>query len=418
MKKIFSYAMMLVAGSLAFISCDADHDSNPTLVTPADGSFVLNTPVYGTGVVDLFNSNGIELSWSQPQFTNSSAPVTAYYEVQLSNTGSFTTAYNADSLDNSAADFIALDETFTTCDVEVSASAIATALETLNQWPEGDAVFNNALTLSIRVRAFVQNASFKVLSQTFSNTVSVQTLPYYVELKNADPDIWYLIGADIGNGSWGSDVPTGSLPMQTVADFEYDKKTGFGQITWTGYLGGNGFKVKHLTSSWDEQIGQGSAYGAFVKNDDGSGNITVPTAGIYTITIDTEKLDGIDDKADCSSAVKVEAYDSTPTIFAGMCVSGNFNDWGDTAMEPVHSYDGAENHDWYTTITLDGAQEIKFKEPGSWDYNSGGSISETQDGSYYGYGTNNGANICPAAGKYLVIYNDITRFYRFILQEE
>jgi len=48
MKKIFSYAMLLVAGSLAFISCDKDDESNPILVSPAEGSFTVNNPVYGS----------------------------------------------------------------------------------------------------------------------------------------------------------------------------------------------------------------------------------------------------------------------------------------------------------------------------------------------------------------------------------
>jgi hypothetical protein len=416
MKKIFSYAMMLAAGSLAFISCDADRDSNPTLETPAAGTFVLNSPVYGTALVDLLISNSIALSWSQPQFTSSNAPVTANYEIQLSNAGTFTKAYDAELEDNTGADYIVLDETYTSCKVDVPASKIATALQTLNGWATDNTVFENGITLTVRVRAFVQNATFEVLAEVLSNEVTVNALPYYVELKAADPDIWYLIGGDIGAGGWTSDVPTGSLPLQTVADFEYDTKTGFGNITWTGYLGGNGFKIKHTLDSWDEQIGQGSAFGAFVKNDGGSSNISVPAAGYYTITVDTKALDAVADKDDCSAAVTVEAYTGTPDVFAGMCISGDFNSWGDTDMTPAHTYAGAVNHDWFATVTLDGAQGIKFKEPGSWDYNTGGPITETQDGSYFGYGTNNGDNIYPAAGTYLVIYNDITRYYRFILQ--
>jgi hypothetical protein len=84
-------------------------------------------------------------------------------------------------------------------------------------------------------------------------------------------------------------------------------------------------------------------------------------------------------------------------------------------MAPIHTA-VAENHDWYATVTLDGTQGIKIKETGSWDYNSGGALVELQDGSYYGTGSNGGDNLYPAAGTYLVIYNDITRHYRFILQ--
>ena len=387
--------MMLVAGSLAFISCDKDDESNPILVNPAEGSFTVNTPVYGNAQIDLKSSNALAMSWSQPQFTDPNAPVVANYQVQVSTTGSFTKAFDELAEDNTGADYFPLEEIYTSCNAEVSATAI----------DNGNAVFNDGTTLYARVLAFVQNASFSKLASVASNVVTFNVLPYYIELKAADPDIWYLIGGDIGDGKWSSDMPTSSYPMQTVADYEYDSKTGAGLITWTGYLAGNGFKLKHTLDSWDEQWGQGDSFGSFVKNDGGSGNITVPEAGYYTVTLNTEK-----------DELTIEKYEGTPAVFAGMCIAGHFNDWGDTEMKPVHTYDGAINHDWVANVTIGDGQAIKIKEPGSWDYNSGGSVLETADGSYYGYGTNGGDDIFLTPGNYLVIYNDITRFYRFVLQ--
>lgn len=404
MKKIFSYAMLLMAAGLTVVSCDTDLDSNPVLVTPAAGSFTVNTPTYGNAQVDLATSNGISLSWSQPQFTEPNAPVIATYEVQLSTTGNFTKAFNADAEDNAGADYISLDETYTDCVVNVPAKEIDKALEQLNAWSDASLdVFNTGCTTHFRIRAYVQNASFEALTEVLSNVVTVNTLPFYIELKAADPDLWYLIGGDIADGKWGSDVAVSVLPLQPIDGYEYDAKTGAGEVTWTGFLGGNGFKLKHTTDSWDEQWGQGDAFGSYVKNDGGSGNITVPAAGIYTVTLNTAT-----DKLTIEEA-------GAATVFSGMCISGDFNDWGDTEMSPVHTYDGAECHDWYATVTLDGAQGIKFKEPGSWDYNTGGPVNELSDG-IYGYGSNNGDNLYPAAGTYLVIYNDITRYYRFILK--
>ncbi|MBP5500216.1 MAG: SusF/SusE family outer membrane protein [Bacteroidales bacterium] len=405
MKKIFSYAMMLVAGSLAFISCDKDDESNPILVKPAEGSFTVNTPVYGNAQIDLMRSNTVAMSWSQPQFTDPNAPVVANYQVQVSSTGSFTKAFDEMAEDNTGADYFALDETYTACEVNVPTSAIDRALELLNGWDNTNSVFSEGATVYARVLAFVQNASFDKLATVASNVVTFNVLPYYIELKAADPDIWYLIGGDIGDGKWTSDMPTSSYPMHTVADWEYDTKTGAGVITWTGYLAGNGFKLKHTLDSWDEQWGQGDSFGSFVKNDGGSGNITVPEPGYYTVTLNTEK-----------DELTVEKYEGTPTVFPGMCIAGHFNEWGDTEMKPVHTYDGAINHDWVANVTIGADQAIKIKEPGSWDYNSGGDVFETADGSYYGYGTNGGADIFLTPGNYLVIYNDITRFYRFVLQ--
>ena len=317
--------MMLLAGSLAFISCDKDDESNPILVQPAEGSFTVNAPVYGNAQIDLMRSNSIAMSWSQPQFTDPNAPVIANYQVQVSSTGNFTKAFDEMAEDNTGADYFALEETYTACEVNVPASAIDRALELLNGWENGNAVFNDGATLYARVLAFVQNASFTKLATVASNVVTFNVLPYYIELKAADPDIWYLIGGDIGDGKWTSDMPTSSYPMHTVADWEYDPKTGAGVITWTGYLAGNGFKLKHTLDSWDEQWGQGDSFGSFVKNDGGSGNITVPEAGYYTVTLNTEK-----------DELTVEKYEGTPAVFAGMCISGHFNDWGDTEMKPLN----------------------------------------------------------------------------------
>ena len=397
--------MMLAATSLAFISCDKDDESNPILVSPAEGSFIVNTPVYGSSQIDLKTSNAVAMSWSQPQFTDPNAPVVANYQVQVSSTGSFTKAFDELAEDNTGADYFPLEEIYTSCTAEVSATAIDKALEMLNGWDVSSPAFTEGATVYARVLAFVQNASFDKLASVASNVVNFNVLPYYIELKAADPDIWYLIGGDIGDGKWSSDMPTSSYPMQTVADYEYDTKTGAGLITWTGYLAGNGFKLKHTLDSWDEQWGQGDSFGSFVKNDGGSGNITVPEPGYYTVTLNTEK-----------DELTVEKYDGTPAVFSGMCVAGHFNDWGDTDMKPVHTYDGAINHDWVVNVTIGDGQAIKFKEPGSWDYNSGGDFLETADGSFYGYGTNGGPDIYLTPGNYLVIYNDITRFYRFILQ--
>ena len=261
----------------------------------------------------------------------------------------------------------------------------------------------SSLNLTFRVLAAVQNASFETLSSITSNEITLGVVPYYVMLVAADPDIWYLIGSDIADGTWGGSVPTQTFPMETVKDYAYNTSTGAGIITWTGYLEGKGFKLKHTPDSWDEQWGQGASFGEFVMNDGGSGNITVPTAGIYTVTLNTE-----------TNELTIEATDKAK-VFAGMSISGDFNGWGDTEMAPIHTA-VAENHDWYATVTLDGTQGIKIKETGSWDYNSGGALVELQDGSYYGTGSNGGDNLYPAAGTYLVIYNDITRHYRFILQ--
>ncbi len=427
MKKIFSYAFMMVSTVLAFASCADDNDSNPTLLS-TPGEFVINAPKVGDVAVDLKNSESVNLTWSQPQFTTLNAPVVADYELQVSTTGTFEHEYDAsakkDAEDYVKPDYATIDETYKVCNVDVPTSEIAKALEKVEGWEDGAVPAEQKAY--IRVRAFIQNANKETLVETFSNNiVSFNSVPYYVELKNADPLIWYLIGGVIGDGSWGSAVPTGTLPMQTIDGEEYDAKTGYGKIQWIGYIpvlwgtdsNGNpeqkGFKLKQTPDSWDYQWGQGADFGQFVKNNGGSGNINVPTSGYYKVTLTTG------DPTDASAGeLKVEAYTEDVREYESICIAGDINGWSDDPMDPVFTYTGAINHDWTTTITVDGTQGIKFKIAGSWDANWGGSFSKTEAGDCYGIGSNGGANITLPAGTYTVVFNDITGFYRFIKSAE
>jgi hypothetical protein len=414
MKKIYSYAMLLLAGAFACTSCSDDRDSNPTIAQPTE--FTINNPATANGYVDLQESKTVELTWSQPVFTTFNAPVIPTYTVQLSTTGTFNKEYNDALDDNTGADFISMAETFSTCKANVSTESIDRALMQLMNWDE--TTVPTQLAVSIRVKAAVQDASFTEYSPVLSNIVKLNTVPYYMELKPADPEIWWLIGGDIGDGTWGDAIGQCVFPMLCVKDFEYDKKSGQGEIEWIGYLAGNGFKLRgSMTDGWATQIGQGPAFGSFLKNEGGSGNITVPEAGIYKITVNTAALAKVADKEDCTSAVTVEKYDGAAPVFTGMAISGSFNGWSDTDMKPVHTYAGAENHDWYITYKLAKGDEIKIKQAGSWDFNKGGSLVTTSDG-MYAFGVDGGANfVIEEEANYLILFNDITGFVRFIKQE-
>ena len=60
--------------------------------------------------------------------------------------------------------------------------------------------------------------------------------------------------------------------------------------------------------------------------------------------------------------------------------------------------------------------EIKVKQADSWDFNKGGVFYDYSEGMYV-YGEDNGPNLVIAeSGTYLIIFNDITGFIRFIKQ--
>ena len=149
------------------------------------------------------------------------------------------------------------------------------------------------------------------------------------------------------------------------------------------------------------QIGQGGSFGEYVLNDGGSGNISVPADGIYTVTLDTK-----------SNTPAITLYDGTPKVFDGMALSGSFNGWGDTNFTPVTTV--GENHDWYLSIDLNAGDEVKIKMAGEWTFNWGGA-SKTFSAGFYGKGENNGANLyISQSGTYDIFFNDILGLYRFV----
>ena len=112
MKTIFKSTILLAAVGLSlFTSCKDDNESNPTLTQPT--TFVLNEPAI-TGNIDLEKTPSVDLTWSQPTpYNNFNTPVVPTYTVQVSPTGSFNNAFDANLEDNSGADFFTLDETYT-----------------------------------------------------------------------------------------------------------------------------------------------------------------------------------------------------------------------------------------------------------------------------------------------------------------
>ena len=402
MKTIFKSTLLIAAaGLMLFTSCKDDNESNPTLTQATQ--FVLNNPAI-TGNVDLEKSQTVTLTWSQPTpYTDFNAPVVPTYTIQVSPTGSFSKAFDANAEDNTGADYFDVDETFTSgIAAQINTESLNRSLLQLLGWTE--ITVPSTQQVSFRVKSVIRDASFREYYPIYSNVVSMTTIPYYIELKPADPEIWWLIGADIADGSWGGDYGKCVIPMQTLDGAEYDKKTGQGEIQWIGYLGGSGFKLRgSMDDNWATQWGQGDSFGTYVKNDGGSGNITVPEAGLYKVTLNTK-----DDE------LSIEAYDGSAPVYSGMAISGSFNDWSDTDMTPCST--GWENHDWYITYDFAAGDEVKIKEAGSWDFNKGGSFI-TYGGGMYVYGVGNGANLAIAeAGTYLIIFNDITGYIRFIKQ--
>ena len=391
MKNILKSTLLLMCGMGLFVACADDNDSNPTLQQPS--TFVLNEPSYAAQMVALEYSNGINFTWSQPDY---GFPAEVSYDIQASPTGSFTVSTDEANADESGAtipDYAVITSGVFGGSGSMDGTYLDRNLVQICQWTES--TVPSTQTVYVRLAASTPGAQ-----TIYSNVVAIQTIAFYIALKDAAPELWYLVGECIGDGSWGNsadNIGKAIFPLMTLADETYDKVTGKGVISYTGFFpGGKGFKLIKTPGDWAEQWGAGDA--GYVKNDGGSGNITVAADGYYTVKLDTK-----------NDVLTVEPYDGAPRAFTSMGMPGGYNGWDVNAnlMTAFDTY-GGENHAWSATFDAGEDGELKFAADGGWDFNWGAASFP------YGQGTQNGANIPYAAGSYKVFLNDITGQFMFI----
>lgn len=418
MKNKYIIGAMLVGIISLFASCSDDNDSNPTLIQPTE--FKLNTPEYVNATIDLEHSTGLSLSWSQPKYTADNAPINVTYEVQVSPTNSFTVSTDEAAADESGekvADYAALSHTTQLCKTSASAEEIDKALVKILKLTEGNVPAEQ--DAYVRVNAFILEGTNR-LNPIASNSVQLKVKPYYVELKDATPIMWYLVGNMFG-GKWAGDKITGTdnLPMFLKPNFSYDKKTGTGEIEYTNYFltgayndkaecADAGFKILPASFNWDYSMNaDGGQAGTIVyRGDTGSdgGHIVAPEAGYYTVTINTAN----------NTATMVKYEDEVNKTYGTIQISGSFNDWTDTPMLPYNT-EGVENHAWYYVMEVPAGEtaQFKFKIAGSWD-TSWGYGKADGDINMFGKCEAGGKNLGLAEGKYVISFNDITGAFSIV----
>lgn len=416
MKNKYMMGALLFGIISLFASCSDDNDSNPTLIQPKE--FTLNTPEYANSTIDLEHSTGLGLTWSQPKYTADNAPINATYEVQVSPTNTFTVSTDEAAADESGEkvpDYAALSNTTQKCNISASAEEIDKALVKILKWTEGNVPATQEVY--VRVNAFVQEGTSR-LNPVASNSVKLNVNPYYIELKDAVPTMWYLVGNMFG-AKWGNnkDIGVDALPMFLKPNFSYDKKTGAGEIEYTNYFltgdyndkaecDGAGFKILPLSFNWDNSMNaDGATKGTIINRNGGSdgGHIVAPEAGYYTITLNT-----------ADNTAKMVKYEGDVNDYGTIQITGSFNEWADTPMLPYNT-EGVENHAWYYVMDVAAGTtaQFKFKIAGSWDTSWGYGAA---DGAINMYGKCDagGKNIGLAEGKYVISFNDITGSFSIV----
>lgn len=416
MKNKYIIGALLVGIISLFASCSDDNDSNPTLIQPKE--FVLNTPAYANATIDLEKSTGLELTWSQPKYTADNAPINATYEVQVSPTNSFTVSTDEAAADESGEkvpDYAVLSNTTQKCNISASAEEMDKALVKILKWTEENIPAEQEMY--VRVNAYILEGTSR-LNPVTSNSVKLNVKPYYIELKDAVPTMWYLVGNMFG-AKWANDKNIGvdALPMFLKPNFSYDKKTGAGEIEYTNYFltgdyndkaecDGAGFKILPASFNWDYSMNaDGATKGTIIYRNGGSdgGHIVAPEAGYYTITLNT-----------ADNTAKMEKYEGAVNNYGTIQISGSFNDWTDTAMLPYNT-EGVENHAWYYVMDVPAGDtaQFKFKIAGSWE-TSWGYGAEDGAINMYGKCESGGKNIGLAEGKYVISFNDITGAFSIV----
>lgn len=416
MKNKYIIGALLVGIISLFASCSDDNDSNPTLIQPKE--FVLNTPAYANATIDLEKSTGLELTWSQPKYTADNAPINATYEVQVSPNNSFTVSTDEAAADESGEkvpDYAVLSNTTQKCNISASAEEMDKALVKILKWTEENVPAEQEMY--VRVNAYILEGTSR-LNPVASNSVRLNVKPYYIELKDAVPTMWYLVGNMFG-AKWANDKNIGedALPMFLKPNFSYDKKTGAGEIEYTNYFltgdyndkaecDGAGFKILPASFNWDYSMNaDGATKGTIIYRNGGSdgGHIVAPEAGYYTITLNT-----------ADNTAKMEKYEGAVNNYGTIQISGSFNDWTDTAMLPYNT-EGVENHAWYYVMDVPAGDtaQFKFKIAGSWE-TSWGYGAEDGAINMYGKCESGGKNIGLAEGKYVISFNDITGAFSIV----
>ena len=417
MKNKYMMGALLFGIISLFASCSDDNDSNPTLIQPTE--FTLNTPEYANSTIDLEHSTGLGLTWSQPKYTADNAPINATYEVQVSPTNTFTVSTDEAAADESGEkvpDYAILSNTTQKCDISASAEEMDKALVKILKWTEENVPAEQEMY--VRVNAYILEGTSH-LNPIASNSVKLNVKPYYIELKDAVPTMWYLVGNMFG-AKWAGNKSIGedALPMFLKPNFAYDKKTGAGEIEYTNYFLTDefndkaesavaGFKILPSSFNWDYSMDGGGklkdniAYRGSTNSD--GGHILAGADGYYTITLNT-----------ANNTATMVKYEGNVTNYGTIQIAGSFNEWADTPMLPYNT-EGVENHAWYYVMEVPAGDPIqfKFKIAGSWD-TSWGYGAEDGAINMYGKCDAGGKNIGLAEGKYVISFNDITGAFSIV----
>lgn len=263
MKQILKSTLLLMMGVCLLSACSDDNDSNPTIKAPT--TFVLNTPALTNALVDLANSDVIQLTCSQPDY---GFPVRTAYKVDV-------------ALSEDMANAVEFGETFYNATINLDAATLSAMLTTLEtDLGKTEADFPMQIPVYFRAKAcMVDGLNNPVEGMDItSNVVKLNKVRLLYSLPPVTtPENLYLVGSFCG-WDWGK-----SLTMVPC----YDGPNVFWHMV---YIDESGIKFNTATA-WDGGekgiAGMNSIGGDLADQIQGSsdGNIASNTPGWYLMIV-------------------------------------------------------------------------------------------------------------------------------------
>lgn len=235
--------------------------------------------------------------------------------------------------------------------------------------------------IDVRIKSNIKNTT----TYLYSSPVTFTVVPYVFGPVYTYTDL-YLIG-NATAGGWDNLANNNNIyPLQ--------KSSSNNVYTYSGYFAAGGFKLIKTKGSWTEQFGSGGS--GVLSTDGGSGNISISTAGYYTLTIDTTAL-----------TYSLNAMTAPTTTYTYISIIGSvYGNWDSDIDLTVSTFDP---HVWVAKNVVLNAGEFKFRADHDWGTNWGAGSE------FFGVGTQNGSNIpLSTSFTYDVYFNDSTGEYTLI----
>ena len=239
MKKIFSFALMLMGFATALTSCQDDRDSNPTIGQPTQ--FVVNTSPVAGQYIQLSPDNKVNLTWSQPNYGYNAL---ATYQIQVGiNNGGDVTWNTKDGADKY------LETTYTMCNADISGEEIAEAICEIDGFADEDHYVDMGFReIAFRVKSSIQDSKGNDVAGTVivSSPVIFDHMAAYCAIKSK-ASVWI-----IGNcGGWTEPKKSNQESLEDWRIYETEIGSKIFHGTYEMPEGDLTFRIYTALTGWD-----------------------------------------------------------------------------------------------------------------------------------------------------------------------